>query len=318
MKARSLGILCMVGGALACGRADAQEDDAKPKCTAARRGYRPAQEAVALRLQVAQERQDLEALKQEVAARKSDVDDATAAHNAAVQALTKEKAQGTTPTDSDLSAVSEAATKLAAAIIEWNKANNEERCLANDLDELRASYLRSTTYSYAPTMIGSVSGGAGGASSAGGGVAFSLRDTLFTEYQFGLTLHSLQEAGGPANAPPSVAAEENHPGRSLTFGIPLRMYFGSPPVSLLLGTSPQLVFRPTGTVLAMTGKVGVRLLGAPGWSVSSLVDVKIFAEPWVFFDGTSPSVLFGIEVGAGVGWANTDETSLKWTMAQPP
>ena len=266
----------------------------------------------ARRAEVEEQERLVDLLNQHAAAAKDKVDQATTARDAAFQKFAQEGGGDGGAGDAGASAqVQSAAADLRDALIAWHKADSAAKCGAKELAERTTSYKRSLLYAWAvePTAVAAV--GAGGAHRIGGSLLVSVRDKLFfSEVQFGLSFNSLQ---GP---PPPLGAKSpgpNPPDAQFATQLPIRVYFGDSPVGLFLGAAPSWIDRRQGGgVGAIAPQGGLRVRGLTKGSCMAVFDAKLFAEPWFFLDGATTAVLFGIEVGIGVGGKGRPDDVIEW------
>ncbi|WP_394827865.1 hypothetical protein [Pendulispora albinea] len=178
-----------------------------------------------------------------------------------------------------------------------NAAQTAADCARKEFDSALESYQLSITYNPAVAFTGMAAGGVGGVSRYGGSVLLNVRNSLYREYNFGLRADNLRE----------LDREE-----SFAFGARARVLFGRRPAAFLLGVSPQFIYRTPTPTLSMSWQIGVRFGVGRACPVG---DIALFAEPLVVLDGSSPvTVLFGVELGLGFGWATGNASRIGWRV----
>jgi hypothetical protein len=273
------------------------------------------------RAYVEEQAQNVELLKKGREAAKAKFDAATAVRDVAVQKLAQEKISAGDAGDDGGGAaeVAKAASDLADALIAWNRADAAASCAEKEYDEAKRAYERGRLYQWAIEPTVSVAGGASDVSLVGGGLHFSTRDFLFfSEVQLGVDLGMLRLPQPPFG----VRVPTTQPDPRLAIHAPLRIFFGDAPVGLFLGVGPGLFMRNGNLVGAAVPEGGMRLRAIVSCKKSrapvGLVDVKLFAQPWIFFDGLTTAVLFGVELGVGLGPKSKDDDSITWKDSDAP
>jgi hypothetical protein len=268
-----------------------------PKCLAYAR--REATAGVpATREQVEQQRLLVEKSKQDLAAIKATYDAAVTAQAALVR-----------QSDAGAQKLANAAEAVRENEQAWADAAAKVECAQKELDEEWRSLSRAELFGLAVDGDVSTAGGAGGVNRFGAGVFMTLRDAaFFDEFQFGLSADSIAEPALSVGAQPTPSVLK----RAVAFGLPMRVFYGGFPVAVFLGATPQML-PDRGPQVALSTQLGLRVAGHPpnpGWFFGG---IKFFVEPWFPFDGMHPFVLFGAEVGLGIGHGcKNDDDSLKW------
>ncbi len=265
----------------------------------------------ATRAEVEEQQLLVDRLNTQLAAAKDKLDAATAAHEAAVQKRAQELAVDGGAGDGGGS-LQDTDDDVAKALINWNALKAQADCATKEYGERSISYTRSRLYTWAVEPAISVAGGAGGTHRLGGGLFVAQRDALFfSEVQFGATVNSFQAP------PPRLGAKEpgpNPPGLEFAVQAPIRVFFGNSAVGMFLGAAPSFVDDPGHVVGAVSLEGGMRVRALSQGPPFFICDVKFFAEPWFFLDGSTTAVLFGVELGLGAGGKDTnDNKTLEWT-----
>lgn len=154
-------------------------------------------------------------------------------------------------------------------------------------------YERERRWLHGLGVSGSLAHAADGATIAGGSLRYLYR--FLPEQTFELALgHHSEERGSDERPATTLRAR-------LGFGREHALFFlGLGGGAIDLGQDARRY--------AALGEVGIVFRVGhhtrPGGSASAFADARLFAMPWLPFDGSSGSVLFGLELGAGVGGWN--------------
>lgn len=231
----------------------------------------------------------------QLAAAEDKVKTTRAARDAAVQQLSN----GTVEARARAAATS---TELEAAQLAWERAKEAEECANREFDDGWLAWRLHETSPHAIVLAPSLAGGAGGTYRMGGSLLVTMRDTVYREFDFGIGSDWLRERSGADGL--------------FSLGGRARVYFGESRAAFFLGLYPELAFRTKEPFALLTGQLGVRIRSAEADFLGAAANVKLYAEPRIPLDGSTPVALFfGVEIGVAFGWGKDSQTwPTRWTM----